>query len=75
MVKPIRVLELIKGFNIESGGGGAERFAIELSQALDKSRFEISMCSLWDFSTQDERDRRSSAFGSRDLFLQPGPMG
>jgi glycosyltransferase involved in cell wall biosynthesis len=59
MVRPIRVLELIKGFNIESGGGGAERFAIELAQALDKSRFETSICSLWDFSTQDERDRRS----------------
>jgi glycosyltransferase involved in cell wall biosynthesis len=57
--KPIRILEVIKSFNIEAGGGGAERFAIELAQAIDQEVFNISICSLWDYATPQEKERRN----------------
>jgi glycosyltransferase involved in cell wall biosynthesis len=57
MTKLIRILELIKDFGIEGGGGGASRFCVELSQRLDRSRFDVSVCSLWDMGTPFEHER------------------
>ncbi len=58
-------MQVIKSFNIESGGGGTERFAIELAKALDSKRFEVSICGLWDYSTEQEqvRIRRLESMG------------
>lgn len=53
----IRVLQLIKNFSIESGGGGIERFGISLAQALDPLRFQVTVCGLWNMGTPFERER------------------
>jgi glycosyltransferase involved in cell wall biosynthesis len=53
----IRVLQLIKNFSIESGGGGIERFGISLAQALDPLRFQVTVCGLWNMGTPVERER------------------
>jgi glycosyltransferase involved in cell wall biosynthesis len=57
MYKRIRVVQLIKNFSIESGGGGIERFGIALAQALDPTRFEVCVCGLWNSGTAIERQR------------------
>jgi glycosyltransferase involved in cell wall biosynthesis len=53
----IRVVQIIKNFSIESGGGGIERFGISLAQALNPIRFEASVCGLWNTGTSFERER------------------
>ena len=53
----IRVVQIIKNFSIESGGGGIERFGITLAQALDPLHFESSVCGLWNAGTLFERER------------------
>lgn len=57
MASHIRILELIKDFGVEGGGGGASRFCVELSQRLDPARFEVSVCGLWDTGTPFEQER------------------
>ena len=57
MTERVRVVEIIYGFTVEAGGGGAGRFAIELARRLDPSRFEAVVCGLWDTGTQFERER------------------
>jgi glycosyltransferase involved in cell wall biosynthesis len=57
MAERVRVVEIIYGFTVEAGGGGAGRFAIELAQRLDPSRFEAVVCGLWDTGTQLEQER------------------
>jgi glycosyltransferase involved in cell wall biosynthesis len=54
LARTIHVTEVVKSFNIESGGGGAVRFALELAKALDRNRFKISICGLWNYSTPQE---------------------
>ena len=56
MAARIRILELIKDFVVEGGGGGASRFCVELSQRLDPARFEVSICGLWDTGTPFEQE-------------------
>jgi len=59
-MKPIRVLQLFFGFTIEGPlGGGAERFGIELSRALDKTQVQSLACSLWNFNTPFEKEWRN----------------
>jgi glycosyltransferase involved in cell wall biosynthesis len=57
MPSRLRVVQIIKNFSIESGGGGIERFGIALAQALDPIRFEVSVCGLWNAGTSFERER------------------
>lgn len=57
MAARIRILELIRDFGVEGGGGGASRFCVELSQRLDPTRFEVSVCGLWDTGTPFEQER------------------
>lgn len=57
MAARIRILELIRDFGVEGGGGGASRFCVELSQRLDPARFEVSVCGLWDTGTPFEQER------------------
>jgi hypothetical protein len=42
----IRVVQMIYTFDVEAGGGGLSRFALELGQKLDPERFEVIFCSL-----------------------------
>ncbi|MCL4835107.1 MAG: glycosyltransferase family 4 protein [Caldilineaceae bacterium] len=51
MTEKIRVLQIIAGFALESPLGGIERFVIELSQALDRERYEPVVFGLWDWGT------------------------
>jgi glycosyltransferase involved in cell wall biosynthesis len=55
MPSRIRVVEIIHGFGIEGGGAGS--YAIELSRGLDKTRFEVCVCGLWEHNRKDEKDR------------------
>jgi len=57
MPSRIRVVQIIKNFSIESGGGGIERFGIALAQALDPIRFQVSVCGLWNTGTSFEHER------------------
>lgn len=57
MTARIRVLEILNGLGIEQAGGGAERFVVALSRALDPTQFEVTVCGLWSRGTQFEQDR------------------
>jgi len=58
MPNRIRVVELVYSFSVEGpGGGGVTRFGVELSRALDPTRFEVRICGLWDLGTAFERAR------------------
>jgi glycosyltransferase involved in cell wall biosynthesis len=57
MTSRIRILELIRDFGIEGGGGGASRFCLEVSQRLDPTRFEVGVCGLWDTGTSFAQER------------------
>lgn len=46
MAERLRVAQLIYTFDIEAGGGGLSRFAIELAQELDSTIIESSLISL-----------------------------
>ena len=54
MDKHIRIVLLISRFDIEGGGGGLSRFAMTLSRALDRERFQPVLCALWDRGTPVE---------------------
>ncbi len=53
----IRILELIYGFGLEDYGGGAERFALALAQALDPGQFDVIIGGLWSLGTSYEKTR------------------
>ncbi len=53
----VTVVQLIYGFGLESYGGGAERFALALSETLDPSRFRVMVCGLWSKDKQSEHVR------------------
>jgi glycosyltransferase involved in cell wall biosynthesis len=55
MDKRIRVGQIIYGFGPE--GGGAARFAVDLSRSLDPQRFERRIFALWDMGSAVERER------------------
>jgi glycosyltransferase involved in cell wall biosynthesis len=55
MPSRIRVVEIIHGFGTEGGGAGS--FAVELSRRLDKNRFEVCVCGLWEHNRPDEAER------------------
>ncbi len=42
----LRVMQMFYTYDIEKGGGGLSRFAIELGRCLDPQRFETIFCSL-----------------------------
>jgi glycosyltransferase involved in cell wall biosynthesis len=52
----LRILQIIYSFDIEGSGGGVARFASELSHALDRDQFEVSIGGLWDTGKQTERE-------------------
>jgi glycosyltransferase involved in cell wall biosynthesis len=51
MIERIRVAQLFYTFDVEVGGGGLTRFAIELGKHLDPQHFDISLISLGYFSS------------------------
>jgi glycosyltransferase involved in cell wall biosynthesis len=69
----IRVVQIIKNFNIESGGGGIERFGVALAQALDPLRFQASVCGLWNTGASFEHERiRQIGAGGINAFTTAG---
>ena len=46
MVERLRVAQLVYSFDVEAGGGGLSRFAIELAKKLDSTIFVSSLVSL-----------------------------
>lgn len=57
MDKRVRVVQLFYTFDVEAGGGGLSRFAIELGKTLDPKHFEVILCSLGYYSTSSGRKR------------------
>lgn len=57
MTKRIRIVEIIYSFAVAGPGGGAARFGMELGRRLDKSRFEVTICGLWELGTSFEQER------------------
>ena len=57
MAETIRILEIIMSFNIEREGGGESRFVTELIKAIDRNKYEIAICGLWEIGTSQERER------------------
>lgn len=51
MSQPVRVLELIYGFQVGGRGGGIGRFGIELCRALNRQQFNVHLCGLFDRGT------------------------
>ncbi|MDI6695589.1 MAG: glycosyltransferase family 4 protein [Anaerolineales bacterium] len=51
MERRLRILQLFYTFDVEVGGGGLSRFAIELGRHLDRNRFEVILCSLGYFNS------------------------
>lgn len=54
-MRRIQVVEVFSGYAIEGPLGGAERFAVELSRALDPERFQVIACGLWDYDRPYEQ--------------------
>ena len=52
MIAHIRILELIKDFDVE--GGGIGRFGTELCRALNRQKFNVHLCGLFDASVSQE---------------------
>ena len=52
------VIQLLRSFNVEVQGGGADRFGMELARNLDGSLFDRVVWALWDFGAPDERHNR-----------------
>ncbi len=46
MAERIRVVQMVYTFDVEAGGGGLSRFAIELAQKLDTTIFDSTLVSL-----------------------------
>jgi glycosyltransferase involved in cell wall biosynthesis len=54
MSQPIRVLELIYGFQLGGRGGGIGRFGIELCRTLNRQQLNVYLCGLFDRGTSQE---------------------
>lgn len=55
MAERLRVMQYICGIDLGDYNGGAEVFAVRLAQALDKSRFDVSVYAMWWRDTPNER--------------------
>jgi glycosyltransferase involved in cell wall biosynthesis len=68
-----RILQFVAGLDIEGLGGGIGRFGFELCPALDPARFDVTLCSLWDFGSPGEPVRRAqlAAAGVRSFAAAP----
>jgi glycosyltransferase involved in cell wall biosynthesis len=53
----MRVLQIIFGLDIESKGGGIERFGVDLTRSLDSELFEVILCGLARYETAFESRR------------------
>jgi glycosyltransferase involved in cell wall biosynthesis len=53
----IHLLQIIYSFDVEGTGGGIARFAIALSQALNRDMFDVAVCGLWNTGTAGEYQR------------------
>lgn len=51
----LRILQIVKGLDIGSLHGGAERFAIELSRELKRRGVDVSVCAFFRTGTQSEK--------------------
>jgi glycosyltransferase involved in cell wall biosynthesis len=56
--RKIRILELVYSYEIQSGGGGITRFAIELGKRIDPEFYEVSFCSLGHFDIKSESKKQ-----------------
>ena len=54
----LRVLQLVFDFQVESGGGGVSRFAMDLCRALDQNHFSPAICGLWTWGTELEEQHQ-----------------
>lgn len=54
--RKIRLVQIIRGFDIGGANGGSDRFSIELARSLDRSRFEPAICAFFQHHTQAELD-------------------
>jgi len=66
MAKPIRILNLIKSFDIEGGAGGIGRFVTALSRAMDPERFSVSVGALW-YTGKAEEERWMEALRAEGI--------
>jgi hypothetical protein len=57
MNRPLHVMQLIAGFAVEGPSGGIAQFGINLAQALDPQIIERTLCGLWDYKTESEKER------------------
>ncbi len=57
MAEVIRVMQVMRSFNLEIEGGGEERFVTELVQVLDRKKYQITVCGLWELCTTQEQER------------------
>jgi glycosyltransferase involved in cell wall biosynthesis len=56
MMERKRILQLISGLAIGDQSGGAELFGLQLARRLDQNRFEVAVCSLWQYDSANEYD-------------------
>ncbi len=61
--KSLKVLQIIKGFDIGGPLGGAENFGINLSQQLAKEGGQIAVCSFYRYQTELEEEWYSRLIG------------
>ena len=74
--RKIRLLQLIRGFDIGGANGGSDRFSIELARSLDRNRFEPAICAFFKYHTPAESywlnllkiRRRSNIFFDRTIW-------
>ena len=52
--RKIRLIQIIRGFDIGGANGGSDRFSIELARSLDRSRFEPAICAFFRHHTPAE---------------------
>jgi glycosyltransferase involved in cell wall biosynthesis len=57
MTRQIRVVQMVYTFDVEVGGGGLSRFALELGQRLDPAQIEVSFCSLGYYCSPAGKER------------------
>ncbi len=50
----IRLVQLIRGFDIGGENGGSDLFGIELTRNLDRSKFELAVCAFFRHNTLTE---------------------
>jgi glycosyltransferase involved in cell wall biosynthesis len=52
--RKIRLVQIIRGFDIGGANGGSDRFSIELARSLDRSQFELAICAFFQHHTSAE---------------------